>query len=227
MLLSHSTVDPTVNRNPSCRGSVGNRPRRTPLNECSHLHHRVDSISFDILHSTVIMADVPLLVVSDNSSSERRITPSWSISTLKAKLEPVTGVPPSSQRIFLKTSAQESIPITANDEDSAYLASFPLAAYAELHVSVLLGADTLTRWPSCPFPRLRFRHSFPKRPNRHADAWLTCFSSWEHLITRDRHMPTSESALFKPTANNQFRSKTPDPPERGQITPMLVGWTST
>lgn len=79
------------------------------------------------------MADVPLLVVSDNSSSERRITPAWSISTLKAKLEPVTGVPPSYQSISLKTATQ-SVAIEANEEDSTYLASFPLVAYAELHV---------------------------------------------------------------------------------------------
>lgn len=79
------------------------------------------------------MADVPLQVVSDNSSSERRITPAWSISTLKAKLEPVTGIPPSSQSILLKTSSQ-SVAVEAIDEDSTYLASFPLVPYAELHV---------------------------------------------------------------------------------------------
>lgn len=84
------------------------------------------------------MADIPLQVVSDNSSSERRITPAWSISTLKAKLEPITGIPPSSQQIFLKTSAHEALPIAANDEGLAYLASFPLVAYAELHASHLL-----------------------------------------------------------------------------------------
>lgn len=80
------------------------------------------------------MADVPLLIVSDNSSSERRITPSWSISTLKTKLEPITGIPPSSQKLSLKTASQ-STAIEGNDDDSTYLASFPLVAYAELHVS--------------------------------------------------------------------------------------------
>lgn len=84
---------------------------------------------------TATMADVPLRVVSENTSSERRITPSWSISRLKAKLETVTGIPPSSQKLFLKPSAQESIPIEASDEDSTYLTSFPLVAYTELHVS--------------------------------------------------------------------------------------------
>ena len=82
------------------------------------------------------MADVPLRVVSENAEAERRITPSWTISTLKSKLEPVTGIPPGSQKLSLKTTAgSEPVPIEAPDEDNAYLSSFPLAPYAELRVS--------------------------------------------------------------------------------------------
>lgn len=80
------------------------------------------------------MADVPLQVISENSSSERRITPSWTISQLKSKLEPVTGIPPSSQRLSLKTATKEIIPIEAADEESVRLSSFPLSPYAELNV---------------------------------------------------------------------------------------------
>ncbi|KAJ9131050.1 Cell polarity protein alp11 [Coniochaeta hoffmannii] len=80
------------------------------------------------------MADVPLIVISDNVSSERRITPSWTIGQLKTKLEPITGVPPSSQRLSLKTAVGESIPIESADEDSTHLTNFPLSPYAELHV---------------------------------------------------------------------------------------------
>jgi len=32
-------------------------------------------------------------------ATERRISPSWAISTLKSKLEPITGIPPSAQTI--------------------------------------------------------------------------------------------------------------------------------
>ncbi|KAK3304542.1 CAP Gly-rich domain-containing protein [Chaetomium strumarium] len=80
------------------------------------------------------MADVPLYVVSDYASSERRITPSWSISQLKAKLERVTGIPPSCQQIFLKTPSSDKIPVEARDEESVQLAQFPLIPYAELLV---------------------------------------------------------------------------------------------
>ncbi|KAI8634135.1 CAP Gly-rich domain-containing protein [Xylariaceae sp. FL1651] len=80
------------------------------------------------------MADVPLLVTSENSSSERRITPSWSISQLKNKLEPITGIPPSCQHLKLKTSTNETIAIEAANEDLAFLSNFPLSPYAVLQV---------------------------------------------------------------------------------------------
>ncbi|KAK4454985.1 CAP Gly-rich domain-containing protein [Podospora aff. communis PSN243] len=81
------------------------------------------------------MADVPLHVISDYSSSERRITPSWSIAQLKTKLEPITGIPPSCQKITLKTPTNPEIPlVAATDEESTFLYSFPLLPYAELHV---------------------------------------------------------------------------------------------
>ncbi|ELR01702.1 hypothetical protein VC83_00934 [Pseudogymnoascus destructans] len=83
--------------------------------------------------------DIPLLITSDNSSSERRITPSWTIGQLKSKLEAVTGVPPLSQRITLRVN-QQGIPVEAADEENTQLATFPLAPYAELHV-----ADTRPR----------------------------------------------------------------------------------
>lgn len=82
------------------------------------------------------MADIPLQVISEATSSERRITPSWSISQLRTRLEPITGVPPHSQRISLKTASHGTVPIEAADEDHTYLSAFPLAAYAELHVSL-------------------------------------------------------------------------------------------
>lgn len=48
----------------------------------------------------------------------------------------MTGVPPSAQRLVLKTPSKESVAIEAGDEDNTYLASFPLTPYAELQVSL-------------------------------------------------------------------------------------------
>ena len=86
--------------------------------------------------TAVIMADVPLRVISENAAAERRITPSWTISQLRAKLEPMTGIPPSCQRLSLKTPGAGTIAIEAADEDAVQLSSFPLSRYAELHVSL-------------------------------------------------------------------------------------------
>lgn len=82
------------------------------------------------------VGDIALLITSDNSSSERRISPSWTVSQLKAKLEPVTGIPPLSQRLTLRVPGQQGLPVEAADEESTQLSGFPLAPYAELHVSV-------------------------------------------------------------------------------------------
>lgn len=78
--------------------------------------------------------DIPLQITSENSSSERRITPSWTIGQLKAKLEPVTGVPPLSQKLTLRLGGRESMPIEAADEENTQLGNWPLAPYAEIHV---------------------------------------------------------------------------------------------
>ena len=80
-------------------------------------------------------ADVPLLISSPNSSSERRISPSWSIAHLKSRLEPITGVPASSQQLSLRVGSQDAVPISAVDEEQTRLAQFPLQPYAEITVS--------------------------------------------------------------------------------------------
>lgn len=79
--------------------------------------------------------DIPLQITSENSSSERRITPSWTIGQLKAKLEPVTGIPPLSQKLTLRLGGRQPVPIEAVDEENTQLGNFPLAPYAEIHVS--------------------------------------------------------------------------------------------
>ncbi|KAH7117927.1 CAP Gly-rich domain-containing protein [Dendryphion nanum] len=79
-------------------------------------------------------ADVPLLISSPNSSSERRISPSWSIAHLKSRLEPITGVPASSQQLSLRAGSQDVVSISAADEETTQLAAFPLQPYAELTV---------------------------------------------------------------------------------------------
>jgi hypothetical protein len=83
--------------------------------------------------------DIPLQISSENASAERRITPSWSVAQLKTKLEPVTGIPPSSQRLTLKLPGQEGVPIEAEDEERVQLGRWPLQPYAEIQVRLREG----------------------------------------------------------------------------------------
>lgn len=79
--------------------------------------------------------DIPVLITSSASSSERRITPSWTIAHLKTKLEPVTGIAPSSQKLTLRLPDQQrEIPIEAEDEDGVEVGRWPLVPYAEIKV---------------------------------------------------------------------------------------------
>ena len=79
--------------------------------------------------------DIPLLIRSENASSERRITPSWSIGQLKTKLEPVTGIPPASQRLVLRVPGRQEVVIEAVDEEKTQVGGWGLQAYAEIYVS--------------------------------------------------------------------------------------------
>ncbi|OJJ44189.1 hypothetical protein ASPZODRAFT_145300 [Penicilliopsis zonata CBS 506.65] len=49
-------------------------------------------------------------------ATERRITPSWTVNQLKGKLETMTGVPPGSQRLQLKSPGQSDQWIEGEDE---------------------------------------------------------------------------------------------------------------
>lgn len=91
--------------------------------------------------------DVPLLITSTASSSERRITPSWSIAHLKKKLEPVTGISPSAQRLTLRLPGhQEETPIEAEDEETVEVGKWPLLPYAEIKVQPTIATFPLQKF---------------------------------------------------------------------------------
>jgi hypothetical protein len=103
------------------------------------------------------VADVPLLVSSPNSSSERRISPSWTIAHLKSRLEPITGVPASCQQLSLRVGSQDAVPITAADEEQTRLTSFPLQPYAEITVSdFIYSASYCLLLPALPWRPMIF-----------------------------------------------------------------------
>ncbi|KAF3941237.1 hypothetical protein ABW19_dt0207270 [Dactylella cylindrospora] len=79
--------------------------------------------------------DIVVLVSSENAATERRITPSWTVSTLKAKLEPVTGIPPSAQRLSYQVPDGSAIvALEGLDEDATHVSSFNWQQYTKLRV---------------------------------------------------------------------------------------------
>lgn len=73
-------------------------------------------------------------------SAERRITPSWTIGQLKAKLEPVTGIPPSAQKLRTKGLDQQWIAIEGEDRlvgDRAWSAGVKKGGEIEVSISSL------------------------------------------------------------------------------------------
>ncbi|KAK4150961.1 hypothetical protein C8A00DRAFT_45753 [Chaetomidium leptoderma] len=80
------------------------------------------------------MADIPLRIISEYASTERIVNLSWTISQLKLKLQPVTGIPPSHQQIFYKMSSGKKIAVESPDDESFRLRPFLLEPYDELLV---------------------------------------------------------------------------------------------
>ncbi|MCJ1479677.1 hypothetical protein MMC13_008363 [Lambiella insularis] len=90
--------------------------------------------------------DVPLFIISASVSSERRVSPSWTLTQLRAKLEFITGVPPSCQKLTLKLPGQDEVVLEAPDEDTTRVGAWSLQAYAEIQVNDLRPASALTNF---------------------------------------------------------------------------------
>jgi tubulin-specific chaperone B len=110
-------------------------------------------------------ADVPLLVTSSSTISERRVSPSWSIAQLKARLEHITGIPVQSQRLILRVGTQDGISIYSQDEERTQLSSFNLQPQAELHVSRIRISDSksnMCAFVIVPYQRRSSSYGFPR-----------------------------------------------------------------
>ncbi|KAI5295556.1 hypothetical protein KEM52_001015 [Ascosphaera acerosa] len=93
--------------------------------------------------------------------SEKRITPSWSINVLKGKLETMTGIPPSSQRVKLVLPGREGFWC---DDEMRTIGEFGLTKGAELQVGLLLTTRS-DRRASLTRPQLHDLRPPAARPN--------------------------------------------------------------
>lgn len=75
-------------------------------------------------------------------ATERRVTPSWTISQLKSKLESNTGIPPGSQRLRLKAHGQEQQWL---DGDDRLVGEWRLVRGCEIEVGVFFAVYLIIR----------------------------------------------------------------------------------
>ena len=165
--------------------------------------------------------DIPLLVTSTDSCSERRITPSWTIAQLKSKLEPVTGIASSSQKLTLRLPDREQeTRIETDDEDMVEIGRWPLVAYAELKVtyqphhflffsllflSFLFFSFLLSLLLSSSYSsKDHHLHRKPKPINRHAVYFKfgmpqieKCRLQSAHFMSLSLHLPVHPDSIFR------------------------------
>lgn len=84
--------------------------------------------------------DMLIQITSDagphlQTSSERRISPQWTLQHLKQRLEPVTGIPPQRQLLTLflpqHTRAEQGLPMQQDDQ---LVSDWPLEPHARVHI---------------------------------------------------------------------------------------------
>lgn len=74
---------------------------------CNFLILKMDPLvsPADVSVQVSVASDSP--VEKPSFATERRVTPSWTVTQLKIKLETMTGIPPGSQRLMLKSPGRE------------------------------------------------------------------------------------------------------------------------
>lgn len=80
------------------------------------------------------MADVNVYVTSDLTSSERRISPQWSVGHLKERLELITGIPPQSQELHYYPSQTSNTYQIIADDAATTVSSYGITSYSRIHV---------------------------------------------------------------------------------------------
>ncbi|KAF8647585.1 hypothetical protein AX16_006607 [Volvariella volvacea WC 439] len=83
-------------------------------------------------------------VVSPDTRSERRLDPHLTVSQLKTKLEPITGIPTGNQVISLFNAENDAQPITRLDDDTKQLGFYGLRDWQMLKVEDANPSTTLT-----------------------------------------------------------------------------------
>ncbi|KAI8334404.1 CAP Gly-rich domain-containing protein [Chlamydoabsidia padenii] len=88
--------------------------------------------SHSLFHLFPMSIVTVIVTTAENISAERRLDKGWTILDLKGKLEPITGIPSSTQKLDLY---QGDMPIAALTDDTLYLGAYPIENFMRLHVT--------------------------------------------------------------------------------------------
>lgn len=83
------------------------------------------------------MSDITVYVTSDLTSSERKLSPQWSIQYLRQKLELITGIAPEFQTIHyyaISNSNDYKVLISASAKIEGFVGDWNLAPFSRIHV---------------------------------------------------------------------------------------------
>lgn len=86
------------------------------------------------------MSDIHIYVTSSLTSSERRVSPQWTLEYLKSRLELITGVEPQHQKLYIYRTSNSSENVEVKNSNETLVSELSLKPYVRLHV-----ADTSDR----------------------------------------------------------------------------------
>lgn len=77
-----------------------------------------------------------MFFTSDLTSSERRISPQWTLAFLKRKIEQITGVPPKFQvlQYHPRNTSNDYVVLTAEDDENVTVADLNIKPFCRIHV---------------------------------------------------------------------------------------------
>ncbi|CDK25323.1 unnamed protein product [Kuraishia capsulata CBS 1993] len=84
------------------------------------------------------MADLSVYITSELTSSERRVSPQWSVEHFKKKMELITGIPPESQRIWVykrrETNERFELKIPEKPDEYTFLSEFTIVPFTRIDI---------------------------------------------------------------------------------------------
>lgn len=171
-------------------------------------------------------ADISVAITTPMASSsaeprlltERRITPTWSVSQLKGKLETMTGVPPGSQRLLLKSPGR---PDQWVEGDDSIIGDWGLMKGCEIEVGLVLlfiSISGILGFPSLWDYSYWLKIGFDCHPLNES---MSCFfKTLVSFCSTRRHISTRIAGSYhEPILMSQPRSTTLGLNQPGQISP--------